>query len=910
MAKQSKQRVDVSDQSRHFYHAAQNINITQQYQQGNPDLFTPKLKAYRPPLYPRLRVATKLVKELKSERLLLLGGVQEIDKRSRNDQDKVFLTREDRASLARHLSCQLSDNLRPQDDLEIKEWHRGSDTRSLTAVIEQAESTTIFLLMELRPQDVHCDLHRLRQATRGRQFIISTTEVKWEDWHQDEAAKRYWEELKSDEVFDDHALISMLNKELSTRRTALPKPFNKAADPELPLVEDMGIQDIAIELGTPTNIVIFAGLLSDERHPVVKKKLIDLIETSIEISKDPTRRIHQAFHSLDGDVEKQLMTLGFTFFEGMFDDQAFAALEQIYEKVWTDRDSTLRMPDYLDLYKLNEFFSFQETERGAWFVKTLLRDQRRVLLNAAWNSRRRQILAALRELANMVAESVEQDAIFTKRELFGSEERCRRLRDAVANTLSDIGLISIDAVEDHLLFLAAHEDIRVQAVAARAMARWREFNEDEQLFDRLEEWQRQAYATNIIQGLLEGQQTNLTSQPEDFIRATIALAVGYAAQYDPKNRLSPRLFDLVETFAKDPTPLVRLQFHRHTLPQVVASHFASLKDYLRRTVKDMYGELDLMSAIAVSLAYAYQADSEAVAKLLDEWYEEAEQLPSSSDREKVEEREGLLIVIVLTDGALGYEDKASSGGASNRAVDRVKEILAKEDHLVVREAVIRAIAELAKQDFNHYAATLKRIVANAGPKEKDMFAEILVGIFLTERQQMEGGDAWVEIHGTQYRLWVDSERPFTNIEKALLRWIREEKGTVAQKIAFQCWLYFEEIFGEAEESKAQQIREERIKKQLERQQNLAKDRKAKQTQIANQPGSIPWRVRMRLRRETQKGQYRAYKETVRGLLPQALDYKKEQRKVLKGVLERWTDSGRDNTGAQQIAELLKKVLRL
>jgi hypothetical protein len=212
---------------------------------------------------------------------------------------------------------------------------------------------------------------------------------------------------------------------------------------------------------------------------------------------------------------EQLLALGLSFFDGLFDDQFFAALEEIVEGAWQRRDTTLRALDYCDLDNLRSFFNFTETNTSTTFVEVRFPQQRLMLLKIAWKSHRRQILAALPVLVNLVKNSVRR----YERELYGSSVRCDQLRKVISETISDIGLIASDAVEDTLLNIAADGNINVQAVAAQAMALWRDNEKrkfivednqenhiDRQLFETLQRWQNGARARSLVDAILNDRQ--------------------------------------------------------------------------------------------------------------------------------------------------------------------------------------------------------------------------------------------------------------------------------------------------------------------------------------------------------------------------------------------------------------------
>ena len=234
----------------------------------------------------------------------------------------------------------------------------------------------------------------------------------------------------------------------------------------------------------------------------------------------------------------------------------FAALEQLVERVWQRRDSSLRALDYCDLDKLRNFFSFAGKNEKEETVKIASSRQRRLLLKVAWGSHRRQILSAIPILVSLVKGSLNNFSL----ELYGTEERSARLRRVTAETLSDIGLVSQDwkVVEEHLLSLASSRHIEVQAVAAYALARWRtsaneegiygnedtvEEDADARLFDIIKRWQETAQINSLIESFIENGDHEKSTKPVHYISATVALMVGFASEADACDQMPDHLLE-------------------------------------------------------------------------------------------------------------------------------------------------------------------------------------------------------------------------------------------------------------------------------------------------------------------------------------------------------------------------------
>lgn len=205
------------------------------------------------------------------------------------------------------------------------------------------------------------------------------------------------------------------------------------------------------------------------------------------------------------DSREQLLAIGLSLFDGLFDDQFFAALETVVEYSWKNRDENLKSLDYCDLVKLQGYFDIIETKTQQAIVKIRYPRQRLTCLKIAWKSHRRQILSVLPILTDLVKGTVKE----LKRELNGSQLRREKLHQTISEAISGIGVISRlsagsrEAVEDSLLQLAASKDPQVQAVAAQSIASWRDKDSqsfyideqrgidiDKELFFLLDNWQK------------------------------------------------------------------------------------------------------------------------------------------------------------------------------------------------------------------------------------------------------------------------------------------------------------------------------------------------------------------------------------------------------------------------------------
>ena len=602
----------------------------------------------------------------------------------------------------------------------------------------------------------------------------------------------------------------------------------------------------------------------------------------IGLAQDNKRVLQQWYHAVL-DPREQLLALGLSLFDGLFDDQLFAALETVVENVWQRRDASLRALDYCDLDNLRSFFSFVEAQDQTARIESRLPEQRRALFQVAWDSHRRQTLSALPVLTQLVTNS--DNSRFFDSELYNTYARRRQLRSVIGETLSDIGLISARAVQDALLTLAADSEPSVQAVAASALARWRVYEHDRDLFDTLQAWQHETSVINAINAKLEGREEEIEESEgaQAYIRATMALTLRYAAQYDPPNQLAPQLCTLLEKLVRDRSELVRDRLANHTLPMIIPTHLDQLRDSLR----DMVRYVPLITAIGASLAQAYRKAPGKVMRIVGSWYSEAQTRPARGANSEITHRDALLAAVAMT---YGYIDYSEEGGllTADEAFRRLEVMLNEEHSPFIRTAVVLAISLQASEYFERVEPLLYEFVHVVTEHERIEIVKILTDLYLEQRAALDGGDGTIRIEDRSYPIWVDSDRPATTVEKAMLRWIKNSSNPIAQQIATQASVAFARALEQKEMHQLDTIRSERMH---------ATGTTALEDTIAPRPLAralrrggilvdrfIPWLVTLSA---TQ------YRPIICGLLPEAVAQAKRDRDAMGFVLRKWKHTTSD-----------------
>jgi hypothetical protein len=822
--------------------------------------------------------------------ILILGG---------DHEDKVYL--------ARFLAKEISDRANIND------------------------KTKVFLIYKMMPKNVNNDLSQLQEATQNQKnFVIVTTDIPKAKWEGVVSYTHYWWQPESKSIYRQSSLRDNLweklngNIQLFLQKSIADLPSSDLTDEGITQVKDYLLGQLAEK-----NIFTLAEVNNCAKN-------LNQLNIDEDINKDNIADRFVLANNQRDNLKKwyktyltpreQLLAIGLSLFDGLFEDQFFAALERVVKDVWQERDASLKALDYGDLINLsnhfdsiksifeadqfNKFKFVQTQEVENEFLLSQLKlnnpDDRRLLFEVAWDSHRRQILTTLPTLVNLIKESVQSNAF--NWELSGGI-RHAQLHSVVIETISDLGLVSKNTtgkVQEALLDLAAQTEIDIQDVAARAIKRWHQYGGEKQLFTtlqlfygftinsqielakasknsyspKIEKKQKLIfvvleYVSKIIIGVFQSlfsksvkkepksiRQYNdyvgdtnfllhiqkLTNEfyfknclntsefilfgiskyrrfcenPEkplirgDCIGATVALVVGYAAKDDYQNekRLRNEFFNWLKELSESSFPLVHIYFGYHTLFHLLPLCLVERKDWLKEIAQKHTDFLN--HAIALSLANAYNIDSnqEIIRQLLNEW--ERESSPSNKLKKLSKKQEALKITLVFTYGLIEYPNSGQL--TAKQAFAKLATILNNRPLSSIRSAVIYSICTLAFRYFNIVESQLQNLVENFKLDEPEKLVQVLTNVYLEQRANLLGGDDEIEINGRFYRIWTNSERPLTNIETVMYRWVRgieselpqeqeHQKGNkkAAQKIALAAFTSFAINLDQEEEHYIQEL---------------------------------------------------------------------------------------------------------
>lgn len=754
----------------------------------------------------------------------------------------------------------------------------------------------------MSPPEIRVDdlLEMQEAARRKHHFIIVTTEKPIETWRFPlEGRPLNWCEVDEKALFTPPSLAQTLVHRLLCERARLPTgtvPLD--LEPDHLLAGHTTILQIAQELGTLRAVNEFVALFLTLPQ-VDESGLRRCIDEALANTNMPAEKEFAAWFA-GLDQRQRLLTLNASFLSGLYEDQFFAAMEQLFRNVWRERDPMLRAYDYDDFEGLAKYIELVPTPQELRIIQTRLPDQRILMLQEAWKGQRRQIIAALPHIAHLVRQSVE--ARSRDRELYLSDTRRRQIRRTIGDTLSDLGMIDTGVVEPTLLDLAADNSIGVQLVAARALARWRYYGEDDKLLETLREWQEGSHVVNIIQILLNQREETEGKSAGAYVRATIALTVGSASRYDPPNKLSNQLLKLFRELAFDYEKLVRDRFVKETLPEVVVRHLLQVRDDLKRWTWYVH----LREPIVKCLELTYRVAPQEVTQTLAQWHNECNSARQATfDSRTISQRETVMATVARTYGEIADEEGYGILSA-DEIFKRLQIILNDERHPFVRSAVVRAISRQATRNFAAVDPLLKETVQLVAEGERKSIVEILFDVYRDQRAAQVGGDEDVRLNEKSYRVWFKpSERPRTAIELAMQNWVKDEQKPAAGQIGLWSLVEFAHRLESKLERHAVQLAEARRSTPA-----VAPGTQAVLTpMLAFQVASpslgvwattvVPWLVTIRA---TQ------YRRLVGSLLPEALARKRSQAEAASFVYERWC--AQSDQDMQALGKRLPRAVQL
>lgn len=324
-------------------------------------------------------------------------------------------TRNEKNQFARLLAYKL--NSQSNDDLPIKEWLKNTNVYDIPIFLMK-EKRGIFIITDIPPRSVHYDIELIQNfVERKSHFLIITTNTIWEIWERFVVDDTIFEELTKRKLFSDHYLAINLIELLYKSSFSLPQEIRTEFIDSFEFQKENGfdiyelsnfhfsnswtIRDIAENLKSYDDLEKFIRLLPEDRTQVFTDKFIEeLIRDVMEKDLDFLHWYHNGL-----DQRAQRLLLGATLLSGLYENQFFAAMEDLVENDWRIRKPSFDSFDYEDLEVLRNY-AIDVIETGKIERKIEINSNlKRIIFRECWYNHQRLVVNSIQGLLNLVKNS-------------------------------------------------------------------------------------------------------------------------------------------------------------------------------------------------------------------------------------------------------------------------------------------------------------------------------------------------------------------------------------------------------------------------------------------------------------------------------------------------------------------------
>ncbi len=203
---------------------------------------------------------------------------------------------------------------------------------------------------------------------------------------------------------------------------------------------------------------------------------------------------------------------------------------------------------------------------------------------------------------------------------------------------------------------------------------------------------------------------------------------------------------------------------------------------------------------------------------------------------------------------------------------------------VTRKAVLTAIenqlcrfAEKTSLNFKEVAPYVQTLLTKLTREEIDGIIKIITDIYLHQRASLKGGDEAIKVSGRSYQVWINSQRPLTDVEQVIFEWLGNEKYPIAQQAALEARLNFD---SELDEEEARRIHEIKAKRSFSRDNTQSE---LNQLAVAKPSSFALDKIIARAATIFAK----PYLPVIRNVLPEAFEQNILRRNLMSFELHRW-----------------------
>lgn len=735
-------------------------------------------------------------------------------------------------------------------------------------------------------------------------YIICSSDIAQHEWHFDKTELAYWLDLKDEPLFTPDYLVDVLCRSLSLQQNHLPEQLRHRTDPQHFLFAQKTIAEIAHELASDRAITVFVQLLSATKKPT-DAEIAGLIPIAASVDDAGIRQWY--YSSLSR--REQLQALALSFFDGLAEDQVFAALRELVLTKWQQQSADLSIFDYVELEKVWAFYRYSNDDASRARITSTIPNQRQILLKFAWDSYRMHIQSALSWMVELVKESVrvprsapvrpERQAGAARRsgaptrqetrsgEIYGSAQQRKALRDTIGAVIGDIGLIAIERTQDALLWLVADDKLEIQLVVAHIIARWYAAGKRDAIFQVLLNW-RSSRSRVFIQRVMQDWGNKKHVDIDSYIRSATILAATYAAKHDQPNQTDQRIVDLLEQLTKQPDVHNCKVIGEYMIPGIMPLHI----DQIDHVLHHLLAYEPLHPSMSETLVAMYRHNERQVINVLHRWKTVSSQPSHLFSRQQ---RYVTLAFIARTLVVLWRQNTTNDTQQAN-IQQHLTRMVAQEQIALVHSAIVHAALHeaLTADEFKRIEPLLLQVIESLHKDEHEAMTNLLLTIYRDQRKGLSGGDAtFIHPDGQYYKAWVDSRRPSVFLEKVLFRWVMSTAHVPSQELALRASVAIAFSF-EVAERKFQLEEFHRRRAERYGQEDFQQKQQAKIARLLQRPPFQPWSLVYWLVRGFDQLLYRGaviaaplFRPAIRSLLPETqIQYRRFQREV-RFLVEKW-----------------------
>lgn len=827
-------------------------------------------------IYPDPIFSDKVLTEISNKRVLIIKG---------NDQFDHF-------SFGRNIAKRLGEN---QPDHKIIELIQNEEDVALNGQLMQLDSANIILLNAIHPRHIQYDFNQLVQISEEKQsyFIINTATPQSTWLKSGRNIIEYWFAVPEDNHYSKADLIPWFSAKIQEQVPPFLAELDEINE-HTKFSQNQTLSTLVDSVSTPQKLTIFLNNCRSAQTLLSDKKLEQII-TNLSQSQEEIET--KWFNNLT--LEQKIIALTAALFNGLFCNQYFEIISHMIDTTfWRQSGKTLEALDYHNLEFLMVFFRFETTDEGDLIVAR--NPGTRVnLLRTAVQQFPRHIEKALSVFSGLMQESYKRK--HTNWDLHGTTQKRALLRQVFIETTRDIGINELTNIESIYLELAASKHDFIQGIAAKSLAQYRLYEEDDLLFETINKWLKADTIKKRI-ALFLNKNNSKNGDNIAAIKATTVRILAYAADYDQPNKLHKDIVEFLITFATDYNNKVQESVAK-VLPKFIVHHTFQLRNEI---FDSLMPNPNYSQAISEGLMSGYRDYPDTLKEVINHWLSICMQQHSQDNRRnKTTQRDNALISIINTLEKIEITDK---GFTLRELYGIAVELLKTEKRGDVVRANLNFLAHLQQQDYAMAYEYIPETIGSFTADHRNVLVKSWTLQFLEQRKKLNNGQFFIKVYGTEYPAWEKMmARPLTALEETLFTWLNSSSKP-AQQFATLTFLDIAHTF---EKEEHDQILAYAVEMQ-ERKIQWLKDQRAQSNKVKIQPQTANNKVGLGVWLKIKIFFYLLFedkttKETLKGII-HAFLAEPYSKKDLNYVIYKWKTRQKGNLSSK-LAKWLGKLMR-